>query len=150
MGIIIDHTPQEEPVENEMSAPNRNTKAGTMPGVRYCSTIWIRNSLVPIPLTMEPKDHAHTRIKGTEISSAIPLTKVSNALVTLKSLVLTPMMPAPIAPPIKAMQIASVMLALRKHPTNPLLTRSPDQKMVAKREPNRQTIGIIKFHIVSL
>ena len=105
---------------------------------------------MPMPLTMEPRDQAHTRMKGTEMSSAMPLTKVSKALVTLNSLVLTPIIPAPTAPPIKAMQMARVMFALRKHSTSPLLTRSPDQKMVAKREPNRKRMGMIKFHMVSL
>ena len=105
---------------------------------------------MPMPLTMVPRDQAHTRMKGTEISSAMPSTYVSKALMGVNSLVATPMMPAPMPPPKKPTQMARVMLALRKDSTRPLFTISPDQKMVANREPNRQTMGTMKFHMVSL
>ena len=145
IGISNDQVPHEDPVENEINAPNRKIKPGTNPGVRCSATIPAKNSPVPIVETTLPSDHAHTRMNGTFMSSIMPLTNVLNDLIGFHKPFTTPTMPAVMPVQIKATMIATVMFAFLKHPANPLAAKSPVQKITAKSETNSAAIGSTKL-----
>ncbi|MPM77218.1 hypothetical protein SDC9_124218 [bioreactor metagenome] len=96
---------------------------------------------------MLPTDHAQISINGTEINWAIPSTKLLNALVIENNLVVTPTIPAPIAPPTKPMLIARVIFPFRNASFKPFSEILPVQKIVENNDTNKQIIGIAKFKI---